>query len=52
MKLTRYKRERLEEALGWCEDNYKSTEYTIQYMQDFAKADLGQVLYYIEHRYD
>lgn len=36
------------EALQYCEDEDKSTEFTIQYIQDFAKVELGTVLQFLK----
>lgn len=38
----------LEEAHEFCEDNDKSTEFTLEYMQDFADVDLDTVLDFIK----
>ena len=34
----------LQEAKDWCDDNDKSTEFMIQYMQDFAGATEDEVM--------
>jgi hypothetical protein len=39
---------KLREAMAYCDDNDKSTEFMLQYMQDFAKVSLDCVLKYLE----
>lgn len=41
-------RQLLKQALDFCNENDKSTEFTLQYMQDFARVDLDCVIAYIE----
>ena len=38
----------LDEAKKYCDDNDKSTEFMIEYMQDVANVDLVCVLNYLE----
>ena len=38
----------LKTAQDFCDKNDKSTEFMLQYMQDFAKVDLDCVLNYLE----
>jgi hypothetical protein len=40
-------RELLQEAQQYCEDNDKSTEFMIQYMQDVADVDLDCVMNFL-----
>lgn len=37
----------LKEAMDYCDDNDKSTEFMLQYMQDFANVDLDCVIKYL-----
>ncbi len=37
----------LQEAMDWCDDNDKSTEFMIQYMQDFAGATHEEVMAFL-----
>lgn len=39
---------KLFEAWQYCDDNNKSTEFMLQYMQDFANIDLDSVIKFIE----
>jgi hypothetical protein len=41
-------KEKLKEAKKYCDDNDKSTEFMLEYMQDFAGVDLDCVLEYLE----
>ena len=43
-------KELLKEAQQYCDDNDKSTEFMLQYMQDFAKVDLDCVLNYLQNK--
>ena len=38
----------LEEAQEYCDENDKSTEFMLQYMQDIAKVDLDCVIAFLE----
>ena len=38
----------LAEAKKFCDDNDKSDEFMLQYMQDFAEVDLDDILEYLE----
>jgi len=40
--------EKLRQARQYCNDEDKSTEFMLQYMQDFAGADLDCVLKYLQ----
>lgn len=40
----------LQEAQQYCDDNDKSTEFMLQYMQDFAGVDLDYVLNYLQSK--
>lgn len=42
------KEDLLATAKQFCDDNDKSTEFMLQYMQDFAEVDLDDVLEYLE----
>ena len=42
-------RQRLRESKQWCDDNHKSTEFMLEYMQDFANVDLDTVLKFLEN---
>jgi hypothetical protein len=42
----------LKAAQQYCDDNDKSTEFTLQYMQDVAGVDLDCVLRYLHPLYD
>jgi hypothetical protein len=48
-KITKYK---LLEAWAYCDEHDKSTEFMLQYMQDFAMVDLDCVLNFIEETAD
>ena len=37
----------LDEAYEYCEDNDKSAEFLIEYLQDFANVDLDRVMNYL-----
>lgn len=41
---------RLEEAQKYCDDNDKSTEFMIQYMQDFAGVDFDCVMSFLKSK--
>ena len=41
-------RQLLKEAQIYCDENDKSTEFMLQYMQDVAKVDLDCVLNFLE----
>jgi hypothetical protein len=41
----------LQEAEKYCNDNDKSTEFMLEYMQDVAGVDLDCVLNYLENKY-
>lgn len=45
--ITKEQRELLKEAHSWCDENDKSTEFMIQYMQDFAGVDFDDVINYL-----
>lgn len=38
----------LKEAYDYCEDNDKSTEYMLEYMQNFADVELDDVIEYLK----
>ena len=40
---------KLSEAMRYCDENDKSTEFMIQYMQDFAGVSFDCVMSYILH---
>ena len=40
-------RKLLEEAKKYCDDNDKSTEFMLQYMQDVAEVDLDTVIEFL-----
>lgn len=41
---------RLEEAQKYCDDNDKSTEFMIAYMQDFAGVDFDCVISFLKSK--
>lgn len=41
-------RNKLKEAHQYCNDNDKSIEFMLEYMQDFANVDLDCVLNYLQ----
>jgi hypothetical protein len=41
-------KDKLLEAWQYCDDNDKSTEFMLEYMQDFAGVDLDCVLNFLE----
>ena len=43
-------KEKLQKAKQYCDDNDKSTEFMLQYMQDHAGVDLDCVLNYLESK--
>lgn len=43
-------KDKLKEAKEYCDENDKSTEFMLQYMQDFANVDLDCVMNYLERR--
>jgi hypothetical protein len=45
-------RAKLDEAMKFCDDNDKSTEFMIQYMQDFADVDFDCAIHYLERKAD
>lgn len=45
-------REKLFEAWAYCDENDKSTEFMLQYMQDVAGVDLGCVINFISRTTD
>lgn len=45
-------RNKLIEAQQYCDNEDKSTEYMLQYMQDYAGVDLDCVLNFLEKRDD
>ncbi len=42
----------LQEAMDWCDDNDKSTEFMIEYMQDFADATHEEVIAFLISKSD
>jgi len=48
--LTEQKKALLSEAQQYCDDLDKSTEFMLQYMQDFAQVDFDDVLDYLENK--
>jgi hypothetical protein len=46
-KLSAYKRELLNQAQDICDDEDRSTEYMIQFMQDYAGCSHDQVMDFI-----
>lgn len=46
------KRIMMQEAQQYCDDNDKSTEFMLQYMQDMAGATLDEVLDYLQEKHD
>jgi hypothetical protein len=45
-------KELLREAQQYCNDNDKSTEFMLQYMQDFANVDLDCVASFLREKLD
>lgn len=45
-------RNKLFEAWAYCDEEDKSTEFMIQYMQDIAEVDLDCVLNFIDRKSD
>lgn len=45
-------KQKLKEAWEWCDENDKSTEFMLQFMQDVAKVDLDCVLNFLEKEMD
>ncbi len=41
-------KQKLLEAWDYCDENDKSTEYMLQYMQDIAEVDLDCVINFIQ----
>lgn len=41
----------LEEAQKYCDENDKSTEFMLQYMQDFAGVNLDCVISFLSKQY-
>jgi hypothetical protein len=46
--MTKQTKDLLTEAYNYCDENEKSTEFMLQYMQDFANVDLDTVLDFID----
>jgi lipopolysaccharide biosynthesis regulator YciM len=42
-------KQKLLEAYQYCNDNDKSTEFMLEYMQDFANVDLDCVLNFLQN---
>jgi hypothetical protein len=42
-------RQNLLDALSWCNENDKSTPFTIQYMMDYAKVQHETVMLFLEN---
>lgn len=42
----------LNDAWQYCDENDKSTEYMLQYMQDYAGVDLDEVLVFLQEQSD
>ena len=49
MKMPESKLELLRTAHSYCDEEDKSTEFMLQYMQDFAGVDLDTMMYYLEN---
>ena len=47
-KIKELKEELMKQAQDWCDDNDKSTEFMIQYMQDKAKVSFETVMNFLE----
>lgn len=47
--MTKQTKDLLTEAYNYCDENDKSTEFMLQYMQDFANVDLDTVLDFIDN---
>jgi hypothetical protein len=48
IKMKATTRELLRQAQIFCDENDKSTEFMLQYMQDVAKVDLDCVIKYLQ----
>ena len=48
--ITETQREMLAEAQRWCDAEDKSTEFMIQYMQDYASVDFDDVIEYLQEQ--
>lgn len=45
--MTNHKREKLKQAENWCNAGDRSTEFMMQYMQDYADATFDEVMEYL-----
>ena len=43
---------KLEEAYQWCDDNDKSTEFMIEYLQDVCNVSLDCVMNFLQTKFD
>ena len=50
--ITKETKSKLFEAWQYCDDNDKSTEFMLQYMQDFAGVDLDCVINFLQKTKD
>ena len=50
MAISEKKRELLKTAQEYCDENDKSTEFMLQYMQDVAGVSLDTVLQFLEEQ--
>lgn len=48
--MNKIKEEMLREAQAWCDAEDKSTEFMIQYMQDYAKVSFDDVMKFLERQ--
>lgn len=46
--MNKIKEEMLREAQAWCDAEDKSTEFMIQYMQDYAKVSFDTVMNFLQ----
>lgn len=45
-------KQRLKEAMDYCNENDKSTEFMIQYMQDYGRVSFETVIDFLESETD
>ena len=50
--MTEKTRQKLKIAQDFCDENDKSTEYMLQFMQDFANVDLDCVMNFLEEQHE
>ncbi len=40
----------MQEAMDWCDTEDKSTEFMIQYMQDYARVNFDEVMNFLQKK--